>query len=232
MAECDKYQDLISCYIDGTISEEDRQRLFKHIESCEDCAQLLEIYSDISRTMADDAEPPEELLSGVMSGVREINEKRRKASRQRHRRAAVWLAAAACAVIMIIPASRLLLNRAGSADEASAGSEDFNTADGFSPEVKEYTSSTDDASADEQETGSQALPTLEDVAQGYYAVVYASVVPTSLEVNDSRLTLDFADGSVGIQITLAEFTALEETGSYEIDYCNDRSDSALLVYTP
>ena len=94
MADCERYRDLISEYIDGTISGEDQAELFHHIESCSDCAQLLETYAEISRIMADDTEPPEELLSGVMAGVREINDRRRQEGRIRFKRTAVRCLAA------------------------------------------------------------------------------------------------------------------------------------------
>ena len=249
MSDCDKYRELISCYIDGTISTEDQQQLFQHIETCQECAELLDIYSDISRTLADDTDPPQELLSGVMSGVRNINAKRKHDSRLRLRKRAIWFAAAACAAILILPAANFLLNGAGGSDDAEnltgavmydsaqANTKDYSeeaadeslAADGY-----ELNQNAGNGAVSEGDSGSvqQALPTVEEVSQGYYAVVYAQALPAEIQQDDSRLTMEFADGSAGLQITLAELSVLEESGGYEIVYENDESDSALLVYTP
>ena len=140
MADCERYRDLISEYIDGTIGSEDQADLFRHIENCPECAQLLEAYAEISRIMADDADPPEELLSGVMDGVREINNKRRMEGRVRFRRTAVrCLAAAACAAIILIPGLRFILGGTGSSDGVDSAAYTMED-NGVAPEVKEYSS--------------------------------------------------------------------------------------------
>lgn len=271
MADCERYRDLISEYIDGTISGEDQAELFHHIESCSDCAQLLETYAEISRIMADDTEPPEELLSGVMAGVRDINDRRRQEGRIRFKRTAVrCLAAAACAAVILIPGLRIIFGGSGGSDGVDSAA--YTTGDSSSaPEVKEYSngSSTeesaqlevggnsavenDDAAADStdgsapQANGFDAnnsgsaegggaedglIASVQDVAQGYYAVVYADALPSEITYDSSRLSMSFQDGTQGLQITLSELTALEDAGSYVIVYENNESDSALLVYNP
>ncbi|MGM9521917.1 MAG: anti-sigma factor family protein [Oscillospiraceae bacterium] len=126
MADCEKYQELISLYVDRGISDEEKAELLKHMEHCDDCAELLSIYSEVSRLMVDDAEPPEELLSSVMSGVRRINERNSAPKRRIGRTAIKCAAVAACAAVILIPAARLFSGGfSKSSDENISASENY-----------------------------------------------------------------------------------------------------------
>ena len=71
MSECLKYQELISAYADGIITEAEEKELLAHIDSCPDCRALLDIYKCMhsSYTNENMEEPPKELLTGVMSAI-------------------------------------------------------------------------------------------------------------------------------------------------------------------
>jgi len=70
MADCFKYQELISCYIDGEISEKEKADFLEHIETCPSCAALLESYKSLfSEAPADIADAPDELVSNVMAAI-------------------------------------------------------------------------------------------------------------------------------------------------------------------
>ena len=100
MADCFKYHEMISCLIDGELSEAERKELDQHLESCEGCRALLNIYE-----LAFDGEmvePPKELVSGSMLKVRAA-----AASAKRHLRKHImrYAAAAACfaLIVSVIP---------------------------------------------------------------------------------------------------------------------------------
>jgi hypothetical protein len=161
MADCEKYQELISLYVDRGISDEEKAELIAHIEQCEDCAQLLSIYADVSRLAAEDVEPPEELCAGVMAGVRKINAEKSK-SRTSKRAVSRWIAAAACIAILAIPAAKLLsdngANFSGSAPQSAETASITTGADGSSEAAIEYSDAeseyiSDDADADNALSG-------------------------------------------------------------------------------
>lgn len=96
MAECFKYHEMISCLIDNELSGEERKELDKHLEHCEGCRALLNIYE-----LAFDGEmvePPKELVTGTMLKVRA-----KAAAAKRHLRKHImrYAAAAACFAIIV-----------------------------------------------------------------------------------------------------------------------------------
>lgn len=102
MINCEKALELINSYIDGDISESDTELLMSHIASCSECAELFSILTGVSESFSEDAEPPEELLSGVMEGVRAVNAERKTISIARRRKMTLrWVSVAACAVLVV-----------------------------------------------------------------------------------------------------------------------------------
>ncbi len=95
MAECFKYHEMISCLIDNELSPAEHKELEQHLEHCEGCRALLNIYE-----LAFDGEmvePPKELVTGTMMKVRA-----KAAATKRHlrRHIARYAAAAACFAII------------------------------------------------------------------------------------------------------------------------------------
>lgn len=96
MAECFKYHEMISCLIDNELSGEERMELDKHLQHCEGCRALLNIYE-----LAFDgemAEPPKELVTGTMLKVRA---KAATAKRNLRKQIMRYAAAAACFAIIV-----------------------------------------------------------------------------------------------------------------------------------
>ncbi|MBE6949636.1 MAG: hypothetical protein E7456_07330 [Ruminococcaceae bacterium] len=96
MADCFRYHEMISCLIDGELSPAEQNELNEHLEHCEGCRALLNIYE-----LAFDgemAEPPKELLAGSMLKVRAA-----AASAKRHLRKHLirYAAAAACFALIL-----------------------------------------------------------------------------------------------------------------------------------
>ena len=77
MNECEKYELLIGCLIDGEISEEDRKVLEEHLEQCPSCKALYETYASVFAT-DDLPEPPSELASGVMEKIAMMPDRKKK----------------------------------------------------------------------------------------------------------------------------------------------------------
>ncbi len=103
MSDCMKYEELISGYVDGELTETEKAELLEHIKTCPSCAALLEIYESMA-DQTDDmlAEPPDELAAGVMDEVRELAEKNKRAGRKRFWTVGTrYLAAAACIALIL-----------------------------------------------------------------------------------------------------------------------------------
>lgn len=108
MNSCEKYQELISCLVDGVIAEDEKKELMEHIAVCPECAELLKIYTEISAATDGDAEPPEALLSGVMEGVRKINAEKSAPKKKAKITFLRWAAAAACFALVCFVGVRSL----------------------------------------------------------------------------------------------------------------------------
>ncbi len=77
MADCEKYREKISSYIDGMLGETEKQELEEHLKSCRDCArELREIQElvDVCRQM-EALEPPDNLTGMIMHSVRKESRK-------------------------------------------------------------------------------------------------------------------------------------------------------------
>ena len=81
MRDCENARELISLYIDGELGADETAKIEEHIAGCEECSRFLRSYSLFKDSIPDDVEPPAELLSGVMAGVREINAEKKKKKR-------------------------------------------------------------------------------------------------------------------------------------------------------
>ncbi|MBQ2156944.1 MAG: zf-HC2 domain-containing protein [Oscillospiraceae bacterium] len=120
MPNCEDFRELISKYFDGELSADETAELNEHIAGCEDCSRFMNAYSLFLDSVPEDAEPPAELLSGVMSGVRAI-----KAKNKKRRRALIirWTAAAASFALVIFAGLSLFRGGYKSADTKSAEAE-------------------------------------------------------------------------------------------------------------
>ena len=120
MPNCEDFRELISKYFDGELSADETAELNEHIAGCEDCSRFMNAYSLFLDSVPEDAEPPAELLSGVMDGVRAINAKKKK-----RRRALIirWTAAAASFALVIFAGLSLFRGGYKSADSKSAEAE-------------------------------------------------------------------------------------------------------------
>ena len=117
MTECSLYQELISRMLDGDLSESENERLHAHISECADCRRVLDAFTMLRDSMAEDLEePPAGFADAVMEQVRHepvsIAKKRRLP-------VARYLALAACLAIVVFAASRFDLFKGKGAQMAS-----------------------------------------------------------------------------------------------------------------
>ena len=115
MNECVEYLELISAYADDELTESEKRRVKEHLDTCESCSALLELYREISVAAAESSEPaPAELLSGVMEKVRHEGKtvKSDNANRRRIIRLALtrYVPVAACLAVMLLTLPRVMSN--------------------------------------------------------------------------------------------------------------------------
>jgi len=123
MNDCERYQELICCLIDGELTRDERKALMAHIALCPECRASYEVFSAVSDAVASDlVDVPESLHENIMSGVRRralFNRNKRAASR----RVKGLIAAAACFAVVLISAvgifDTLLSRDASVAENAS-----------------------------------------------------------------------------------------------------------------
>ena len=108
---CEEYRALISCAVDGELTEEEQRRLDAHLTACEDCRAYRDALLSLSEELQRPMEPPAALRLGVMDSVRaDMRGKRLRRIRR-------YGSLAACLVLI---ASLGLLPRMGKAKSAEA----------------------------------------------------------------------------------------------------------------
>ena len=118
MEKCVEYLELISAYADGELTETEKRRVETHLEACENCSAILELYREISVAAVEASVPaPDALRNGVMGQILGIGTisiddyaKRRKTLRIVLSRV---VPVAACLALMLLTLPRLFnINRA------------------------------------------------------------------------------------------------------------------------
>lgn len=71
MTPCDRYQEQISCLIDGELNPAEQRALAEHVRTCRACRRMYTAFRGVSAVIADaDAEPPSDLTARIMQQVR------------------------------------------------------------------------------------------------------------------------------------------------------------------
>lgn len=104
MADCNKYDSMISALMDGELSDDEMVDLREHAHSCEICYDLIKLYPAMSHTIYDSEEsPPDKLHLDIMAQIRHEN-KRSKSRRLLRRLTTV-------AAVLVVVISGLFLVR-------------------------------------------------------------------------------------------------------------------------
>lgn len=109
---CEEYRALISCAVDGELSEEERRLLDAHLRECADCRAYRDALAALSEELQKGVEAPAELRTRVMDSVRADVRKKKL------RRFTRYGSLAACVVLLL--SLGLLPGGKGAAKEAEA----------------------------------------------------------------------------------------------------------------
>ena len=109
MSNCEKYLEMISAYADDELNETEKAELEAHLENCEECRSVLEMYREMSAEMLSGAEEvPEGFSDGVMEKV--ASYEKNISARNKRRNFGIagrWIGVAACIAIVLVAFPRM-----------------------------------------------------------------------------------------------------------------------------
>ena len=139
MADCEKYNTMISAAVDGELGIEEKLELSEHLKTCAECRSYMELMERMRSALAEGAaEPPSKLADGIMYKV-ELASSRRRFRRGTWGR---YTAIAAVLCLAVLGAARLAPVLKGSG--AAAPRENDAAAKGDAPYIDEEPMSIDD----------------------------------------------------------------------------------------
>ena len=145
MKNCDEIAPLLSAFVDGELTDEERAAVRAHVSECEKCGALLGELTALHAAFGEmrDEDVPLGFTEGVMAAVRAEKAERPQTKKRSVRR---WMPVAACAAVVVLAAAVAIphLNVQSASDAAMPASE-----------VQSYSmdtaAATDTASADAEE---------------------------------------------------------------------------------
>lgn len=99
--DCDRVREDISAYLDGELEANDAEKIRNHIESCNDCRELLEHFSDISLCVRQTVDIPDDLHLKIMESVNAQKAKEKISISSRMRKIGLWCGAGVAAVLCL-----------------------------------------------------------------------------------------------------------------------------------
>ena len=106
MKNCEEFAPLLSAFVDGELTEEERAEVLAHVSECEECRRLLGELTALHAALGEleDEDVPEGFTEGVMAAVRA---EKAAAKPQAKKRSAWrrWMPMAACAAIVALAAA-------------------------------------------------------------------------------------------------------------------------------
>ncbi len=106
MRKCEEFAPLLSAFVDGELTEEERAEVLAHVSECEECRRLLGELTALHAALGEleDEDVPEGFTEGVMAAVRA---EKAAAKPQAKKRSAWrrWMPMAACAAIVALAAA-------------------------------------------------------------------------------------------------------------------------------
>lgn len=105
MKECEEFAPLLSAFVDGELTEEERAEVLAHVSECEKCRSLLGELTALHAALGEleDEDVPAGFTEGVMAAVRA--ERRQKAANKKRSAWRRWMPMAACAAIVALAAA-------------------------------------------------------------------------------------------------------------------------------
>lgn len=99
--DCDRVREDISAYLDGELEANDAEKIRNHIESCNDCRELYERFSDISLCVGQTVDIPDDLHLKIMESVKAQKAKEKNGIASRVRKIGLWCGAGVAAVLCL-----------------------------------------------------------------------------------------------------------------------------------
>lgn len=95
MIDCEKCREMISCLLDGELSQAEQSLVREHITSCPECRSVYDAFSAVSEQMHEEEPLPDGLHEKIMSGIK---------AKPKKKTGIVWikyLSVAACLALVI-----------------------------------------------------------------------------------------------------------------------------------
>lgn len=95
MTDCEKCREMISCLIDGELSQAEQSFVREHIAACPECRSVYDAFSAVSAQLHEEEPLPDGLHEKIMSGIK---------ARPKKKTGIVWikyLSVAACLALVI-----------------------------------------------------------------------------------------------------------------------------------
>ena len=70
MIDCEKCREMISCLLDGELSQAEQSLVREHIASCPECRSVYDAFSAVSEQMHEEEPLPDGLHEKIMSGIK------------------------------------------------------------------------------------------------------------------------------------------------------------------
>ena len=100
MIDCEKCREMISCLLDGELSEAEQSLVREHIASCPECRSVYDAFSAVSEQMHEEESLPDGLHEKIMSGIK---------AKPKKKTGIVWikyLSVAACLALVIFAGAK------------------------------------------------------------------------------------------------------------------------------
>lgn len=100
MIDCEKCREMISCLLDGELSQAEQSLVREHIASCPECRSVYDAFSAVSEQMHEEEPLPDGLHEKIMSGIK---------AKPKKKTGIVWikyLSVAACLALVIFAGAK------------------------------------------------------------------------------------------------------------------------------
>ena len=70
MTDCEKCREMISCLLDGELSQAEQSFVREHIAACPECRSVYDAFSAVSAQLHEEEPLPDGLHEKIMSGIK------------------------------------------------------------------------------------------------------------------------------------------------------------------
>ena len=171
MKNCEEFAPLLSAFVDGELTEEERAEVLAHVSECEECRRLLGELTALHAALGEleNEDVPEGFTESVMAAVRAEKAAKKPQAKKRSawRR---WMPMAACAAIIALAAAVTIPQmdqKTGSDSAAPAAPENAQmyAADTFDATAGASASEAEDEPAEQRWDAVQYAPCLDEPAE-------------------------------------------------------------------